>query len=395
MLLWWFAHAVAAPPPCDPPDEPAVFLITVQPEPEVITLFGHTALLFWDPEQGDYSSVYDYGRFRLEGSVVDIVSDYLTMQQEYFVGSNPLRRSTTRYRRDGRGMVAQRLALTPEEARELELAIVRDVTEDPTFQYNWYDQNCSTKIRDHLDRAVGGTLKPQMQGPSGTSPAAEVLRHSADHPLWAGLTWGSTRYARQEIPDWDAMFLPEPLMTRIGEATRADGQPLVADTCQWIPDGQPPVRAAAPSRTLPLFVAGLLLAAGLAGTLRASRSAGLAAIAGYALLAAGWGTAALIVGVAGTFAPFWGHDNLAFASPLWFLGVAAAIGAWRNDADWAAAIGVGLLAVALLGVVGSLVFGFAAGNLGLALLLVPPTAVVAWGLGADRWVPQRWITDPN
>ncbi|MEN0064281.1 MAG: DUF4105 domain-containing protein [Myxococcota bacterium] len=389
MFAWWAAWTASVAwsdeplPTCSfPDDEDAVYVLTVQPLDDVIRLFGHTALLFWEPKRGKRSAVYDYGRFRLEGSPLDIVRDYLTMQQVYFLGGNPLSRSQARYGGQERGVIAQRLDLSAEEARALELSIIEQLAE-PEFRYNWYDQNCSTKVRDRIDEAVGGALRAAMSEPSGTSPAAEVLRHSANHPLWLGLEWGSTRFARSEITDWDAMFLPEPMMHRLEAARRADGRPLVAETCQWLPAGQPPIPVAPPRRAGGLTLVGLGLAGVLGGLRRSSALAGAMGFGTFAFVLALWGTAALIVGLAGTFAPFWGNDNQAFASPLWALGGLAAFGAFRNpEARWPGVIVVGLLGVAGLGFVGSLAFGFAAGNLGLAGLLLPPMAVFAWFVSA-------------
>ena len=399
MLIGLFAllaHAdpsSATLPECGLSDEPALYVLTVQPRQDIINLFGHSALLAWEPEHGEFSPLYDYGRFRLPPSVVDTVVNYLTMQQTYYVASSPMSRSEARYRRQGRGVIAQRLSLSRDESERLQAAVRREASTNPEFRYNWYHTNCSTKLRDRIDEVLDGALQEQMQGPSGTSPAAEVLRHSAGHPLWLGLQWGSTRFARQEITDWDAMFLPEPLMTRLARAKRSDGSPLVAETCQLVPVGQEAILTKPPSRWFGLTLLGLAIGAAMVGVSRTSRTAGLVGIGLWSMGLATWGTAALTVGLAGTFAPFWGHDNLAFASPLWFAGVIAAVGAWsRAEARWPAMIGVGLLAAAVLGVLGSLLFGFAAGNLGLAGVLVPPAAAVAWGLGVDRFVPDERFT---
>ncbi len=385
LLLTSPAPAESLPECAFPRDDSAIYVLTVEPRPTVIHLFGHTALLAWDPARGARSDVYDYGRFRLPPSIVDTVVNYLTMQQTYFVGVNPLQSTIARYRQLGRGVIAQRLALTFDEAKLLQRSIDEQARRDPTFRYNWYDANCSTKIRDRIDEALGGSLREQLQSPSGTSPAAEVLRHSAGHPLWLGLQWGSTRYARQEITDWDAMYLPDPMRVRLAEATRPDGSPLVVETCRLLPDSRPPILERPPSRWAGFTILGLALGAGLIGLLRTSRTAGMVAVGVVGAGLATWGTAALVVGLAGTFAPFWGHDNLAFASPLWWLVPIAAWGAARQpDARWPAVVGAAILAVALLGLLGSLLFGFAAGNLGIAGLLLPVAGAVAAALGADR-----------
>ena len=49
-------------------------------------------------------------------------------------------------------------------------------------------------------------------------------------------------------------------------------------------------------------------------------------------VAGSFGTAALLAGGLGTFAPSWGAHNLAFASPLDFGLVVAAVVGWRHPA---------------------------------------------------------------
>jgi len=389
LMLYWASTAKAkdALPTCTFPDEPAMYVLTVQPEPNsVIYLFGHTALLDWNPKMGPQSRVYDYGLFQLPDSILETVVNYLTMKQEYFLGISTWRRNEALYHHAERGVVAQRLALDPAEMHRLRTHIARDAA-DPTFHYNWYDQNCSTKVRDGIDVAMRGALEEQMQGSSGTSPAGEVLRHSALHPLWLGLQWGSTRLSRQEINDYDAMFLPEPMMHRLAKSTRKDGAPLVGETCQAVPDGKPPIQATPPSRAGLLGLLGLAMAGALVGLTRWSRTAGLVTVGLVSATGTVWGIAALIVGFAGTFAPFWGHDNQLFTSPLWALATVGAVLAWRSPgSELAARLALVPLGLAGLGFVVSLAQGFSPGNLGFALFFVPLTGAMAWVIRSG--VPQ-------
>jgi len=364
---------------CDLRD--GAYLLTVEPGDGVQTIFGHTALLLYDEQQAGYSPVYDWGRFDLE-PMPALAWKVLNMTKDYYVASKPLEEVVDRYDGESRGMVVQRLDLSASEVEALARRVSDDLNDGGVFQYNWYDPNCTTMVRDHIDAVVGGALRSQLQEP-GASPADEVLRHSASHlPLWLGLQWGSGRFARSPVSRYDAAFLPEQLHDELASATR-EGKPLVAATCTLGAEAYPGVRDDAPGHFAVLSVLGLLW--GLA--LGASRRLG-AGVAGLASSASGlllglWGSAALLVGALGTFAPFWGHHNLLFASPLHLALIAA--GVWhlrRPGSTGPSRIAWACGASGVLGVVWSLLGVFADGNLGLAALTMGPVLGAAVALGA-------------
>ncbi len=356
-----------------------VYLLTMEPGDGVQTIFGHTAVLFYDRQQGGYSPVYDYGRFTVD-PLPQMAWEVLTMTKPYFMGSRNLDETVARYDRLGRGIVAQRLALTEAEAQALSQRLAEDLNGDLHFDYNWYRPNCTTMVQDRLDEVLGGVLSRAGAEP-GSSPADEVLRHSGPHlPLWLGLRWGSGRFAHTAVSTYDAAFLPDGLRASVASARRG-GQPLATDTCvvgEVVPTPVPPE---GPSRLPALAGLGLVAGGVTAGAAQGSRSAGLGLVALTGLGLGLWGTAALLVGSLGTFAPFWGHHNLAFASPLSLLLVGAAVGAFRRpDAAWPQRIALGLLGLGLLGVAWSATGAFADQNLGLAAATLLPIMGATWVL---------------
>ena len=390
-LLLFAAHALAADdlPACNFAEEQtSLHLITVSPGESVDKIFGHTAILVWEPGAGERSTIYDFGWADVSDPM--FVVDVLNATQDYSLATWTFSDFTGRIPRQERGAVAQRLDLPPSKAREVTNSLKAIAAGDSTFRYNWYRPNCTTKVADMLDIVLDGALKPQHAGSSLQSPARQVLRHSAAHPpLWFGLHWGSGRVADQDISWWDAMFLPSTLMERLRVSTilSPDGtqRPLVDSECRMYTPILPEPLATAPWRDPHLGVLGLFVG-GLLGAIGArSRSAGTLAVGGFGVGLGLFGCAALLVGLLGTFAPFWGHHNLFFASPLSGLLAGAA---WLSRRDPSHALPTrlagGLVGLALLGVAASASHAFADRNLGIAALVLPSLFAAVWVLRRNK-----------
>lgn len=382
----WSPSASAEPSPAEPspcPEDfgpPAVYLLTFSPGTSVNTAFGHTALLLWDPRHGSGSRVYDFGHFDPSDPAA-LVWGIVKNDQQYSIGRASLDQTLQIYGRLGRGIVAQELAIGRREARTLTDSLAQTLQDEPSFAYNWYRPNCTTRVGDLLDQILGGRLAPQHQAPSGTSMADQVLRHAAPVPwLWLGLRWGAGHDAERELTRWEAAFLPVTLMERIG-ASEIEGRPLVVSECQLLPRRSPPVPAVAPNRD------GILAAVGLGGAVmlvaadRVRRRVALVLAGIFGLVVGLFGAAALLVVVMDSFVPGWGAHNLPFATPL-HLGLvgAAVVASRRPSSRTPLGIAIGVVLVAVFGVLLALGRGFADRNLGILLLLVPPLLATAWVL---------------
>jgi hypothetical protein len=380
--VWTPASAIEA---CAPELGPrGAYLLTFGPGDSVHSAFGHTALLLYDPRQGERSSVYDFGHFDMTDTAA-LVWGMAIADQQYWIEQHPLGPTLQTYARGGRGLVAQQLALSDTETRALYDALEGTLANTPSFHYNWYDPNCTTRVRDLLDEILGGTLRPQHQEPSGNSRARQVLRHTANVPwFWFALRWGSGREAEQELTHWASAFLPVTLMERVGASTH-DGHPLVASTCRMLPDWTEPIPEQDPNRDGVLAAIGLGVAGGLVAADRFRRPLALRLVGWLGVAVGLFGSAALWAWAMDTFAPAWGSHNLVFANPLHLGLVAGAILAPRRP-ESRVPLGLALapLVVAGLGFLGALASGFADRNLGIAVMFVLPLSAAAWVLRPRR-----------
>lgn len=363
----------------------SLWLVNFSPGDDLTSLFGHTLLLDYDPALLGRSATYDFGHF--DPTAPGFIQNFLANRQDYTLEQEDLRFTEYVYGLDERVAVAQRLDLTPRQHRQVVLELRRRIREEGgVFRYHWYAANCTTKARDVLADVLGPAFAAQHQVPSGSSPRREVLRHSANHPLWFGLHWGSGARADEENSRWDHMFLPQNLLEGM-RLTRIDDKPLIAEECLLLDGPSPFAAPEPPERDGPMALLGLGLAAGMGALFRTRRRTALALTAAWGGFVGVLGTAALLVGVLGTFAPFWGAHGLALASPLHLLLVPAALAARRGKAPstltrlTAVLVGGGW-AFAL---VSALVTGGANHDLGL-IALFGVNAVVAVALA---WAPPN------
>ena len=115
------------------------------------------------------------------------------------------------YVRDNRSVWVQELNLPP--AARLQLREFLRWNEQPEhrfYHYDYYRDNCSTRVRDALDRVLGGAIKAQTaRTPDGHDlpvpyPAPHGQRSTRLHGAAAGARPGVDR----PISAWEEMFLP-------------------------------------------------------------------------------------------------------------------------------------------------------------------------------------------
>src|SRR5262249_45752414 len=120
--------------------------------------FGHNALWVHDAAAGtDYA--YDYGRFdfRQEHFFLRFAVKDLRYWTERTDDAGAVARF---YRAHGRNVWVQELDLPPAARLQIRDFLEWNIQEaHKYYQYDYFLDNCSTRIRDIIDRAVGGQLK--------------------------------------------------------------------------------------------------------------------------------------------------------------------------------------------------------------------------------------------
>ena len=386
------AAARAQAPPAAPDTGLTVVLLTMGQGDMVWEKFGHNALWIHDPAAGT-DRVYNYGIFDFASP--GYWSRFIKGNWLYELGVFDVQRTLYEYRYFDRAVWAQELNLTPGQKRELQAFLETNaLPQNRVYLYDYYRDNCSTRIRDALDRVLGGRLRAATADTlTGTTYRWHSERLIAgDVPAYLGLAGGLGPAADREITAWEEMFLPFKVQEQVRRITVPDATgrevPLVArEWTLYAAPGRAPARAEPPARTPVFLLAGLLVAGAVVLLGRsAPRSAlarlGFAAVSGLWLLFAGTGGAILV----GLWA-FTNHqiayrnENLLqlspLALPLVLLVPCAAYGArWAARPAWLLAAAVAVLSV--LGFVLQALPGLDQRNAQIVALALPVNLAVAW-----------------
>jgi hypothetical protein len=269
-----------------------VILLTMGQGDQVWEMFGHNALWVHDPAAGT-DNVYNYGVFDFNSP--GYWGRFLKGDWLYMLGVYDIQQTLYQYRYFNRAVWAQELNLTPGQKRQLQAFLQTNAQpQNREYLYDYYRDNCSTRIRDVLDRVIGGRLREATADSlTGTTYRWHSERLIAGDPAsYFGLAGGLGPAADREITAWEEMFLPFKVQEQVRRIRVPDASgrevPLVAREWTMLDaPGRAPQRTEPPFRTPFYLLAGLLIAGALVLTARAAPRSGWARF-GYSAVSALW-----------------------------------------------------------------------------------------------------------
>lgn len=400
------AHAqtpAAADAAREPGSELTVYLMTIGPGAAVWEKFGHNAIWISDASTGS-DLAYNYGMFSFAepGYLRRFLAGDMQYWMEPFSGPG----SARAYAQANRSVWVQELNLSPAQRVRLRDFLEWNARpENRVYRYDYYRDNCSTRVRDAIDRAIGGALRAATEAtPTGTTYRSHSLRLTATEPLtYTGLLLGLGPMVDHPISAWEESFIPMRLREHVRAVTvpGPDGTPaplVLSERTLFESTGEPPPDTA-PDRTAAylLFGAGLGALFVLLG--RAGRTSTIAATA-FLALAIAWSATVGLFGV--ILAALWAftdhaaayaNENLFQVNPLPLaLAVALPLARRRPGAARAAvALATAIAAIAVLGFVLQLLPALDQVNGGIIALVLPVHLALAVVLRWSHLSPERDI----
>lgn len=311
-----------------------ISILTFGPGDDVFERFGHNAIRVRDSSTGT-DLAYNWGMFSFEDP--NFIPRFLSGDTRYWVEAFPTRWLLSVYAERDRESVEQVLALTPAQ-RAAVAAFVEEnaLPQNRYYRYDYFRDNCSTRVRDVIDRALDGSLGRRFtpMRTEWTYRSESVRLTTPDAFAQAGIDIALGPRADLPMSAWESMFIPMRLRDYLREVTvpAARGTtPLVAAETLLYKARRAPEATARRGLTLgawgPILGAWILLLVpvGVAGRRRTRIPAAMMAAIWYAVTG-GLGVALLGMWL-GSAHVFWYRNlNLLLLSPL---GLVAAIPAAR------------------------------------------------------------------
>ena len=208
-----------------------ISVLTFGPGDAIFERYGHNAIRVRDTVTGS-DLAYNWGMFAFEDP--GFLRRFLSGETRYWVAAFPSQPLIEVYQSQDRATEEQILALTPTQAEALALAVARNaLPAHREYRYDYFRDNCSTRVRDALDDALGGILRPQFTAlQTDLTYRSESRRLSAPDPFaQAGIELALGPKADTRMTAWETMFIPMRLrdhLRSVTVATAAGPVPLVA-----------------------------------------------------------------------------------------------------------------------------------------------------------------------
>lgn len=381
-----------------------VKLVTIDPADEIYTWWGHSALIVEDTRLR-IGRFYNYGLFSFEQE--NFIVNFAMGRLWFEVGGTQADRELAYYRGRNRSLRLQTLDLSP--AKRLEMAQFLEwniLPENRAYLYDHYRDNCATRVRDLINRTVGGQLAAATTAPGRMSLRRHTRRFTAGHFFmnWL-LMFLMSGVVDRPITKWDEMFLPVELEKNVARLAYLDPEgrrkPLVSESALYFQArGRPevlerPPALWAPALGLSLGLALVVLALGW-WVRRGSASLGRVIFGLYngllGLLFGLPGSALFFMSLFTDHTVTYANRNLFLANPLTLaalpLGIALAAGGKRAG-KWLALLWAMLAALAVVSLVLQLFPGIRQDNWLAAATLLP---VLIGCAGSSLMTARRgWI----
>ncbi|TVP79411.1 MAG: DUF4105 domain-containing protein [Gemmatimonadales bacterium] len=303
-----------------------VFLVTMGQGDEVWERFGHNALVITEAATGQ-GLAWNWGLF--DFGEVDFIPRFLRGDMRYQMGPQDPEQMLAEYRMQDRTVWANEVLLSAGEARALQTLVRSTFDSDARFyRYDYFRDNCSTRVRDALDQVLNGAIARTFSTRETDRSYRWHCRRLVGETRWIDLGLSYLLGLRGDRPrtEHEVMFIPMDLMTLLEETPlrMGDGSTrrLLGPRQVLHQSSRPPTPRDAPGFDVWTLVFGLLLGGLVAGLAPAASRRSRSARAAAALVGTAWSLLAAGLGWLLVFAWFTDHTfihwnlNLLHTNPL-------------------------------------------------------------------------------
>lgn len=133
-----------------------IYLLTCGPGTEIYSVYGHSALKIVIPAK-QTDAAYNWGVF--DFNTPNFAWKFAKGKLNYSLGVSSYEAFLRDYFSESRWVISQKLNLSEQEIENLFRLLDENLMpENITYRYDFYYDNCSTRIRDLLEKAVGENM---------------------------------------------------------------------------------------------------------------------------------------------------------------------------------------------------------------------------------------------
>ena len=229
------------------------YLITVDVGDQVWDNFGHTALRVVD-KNSNTDIVFNWGTFDTSGGVLDFSWNFFKGVMDYRLTTSTPSQEFSFYSAQGRSVWQDKINLTnPQKSRLYQRLLWNLEPSNTTYDYQYFFNNCTTKVRDYLDESFNNGLNSQFNGMTEFSFRDHVRAHYKSVGL-VGISLDILMNSDidRQISEWEEMFLPLKFRERLLQvesdvAENGERKMLLSDS-QLIVEFAPPTVVTDPYR---------------------------------------------------------------------------------------------------------------------------------------------------
>ncbi|MGQ9619477.1 MAG: lipoprotein N-acyltransferase Lnb domain-containing protein [Bacteroidales bacterium] len=236
-----------------------VYLITCSPGTATYSIYGHSALRVVIPSSG-YDMVYNWGVF--DFNTPHFIWKFAKGRLDYMLGVYPYELFLREYFMDKRSVYSQRVNLDGKELKYLMFLLDENLKpENIYYRYDFFYDNCSTRIRDLFEKILYDRLYyPPDERINLPTFRDRISEYQRKYPwLKAGVDFALGLPADKKAYFRNRMFLPEDLQKNLTQA-------LIGRNNKTVPLLQPvetifefdPPEIKTPFYLSPMFVLGIV-----------------------------------------------------------------------------------------------------------------------------------------
>ena len=164
-----------------------ISVLTCDPGNEIYSLFGHSALRI-ENSKNNLDLVVNWGLFEFSENQFQFGYDFAKGRLNYFMGLQSMSNFIMEYARSKRGVREQVLNLNNEEKLKLISFIEENYNpENRSYQYEFFYDNCSSRIRDLLIKVYGDQLEFYNSKKANKFTFREIIHEYLKYNPWLEL----------------------------------------------------------------------------------------------------------------------------------------------------------------------------------------------------------------